>query len=206
MNESPREIIIRGLNSQPIDFDAITDMLETFVDAKCEKSKRYAGLKNVIDELREPENIQDEPFECARKLALLIDGFSVLAHIHADIGSQKQLFLRTSKDQIMTRLTKFCMKEQIYVGVCRGEGSLEIDLPYVGHLGWHFGRDENMYGLIRDTGVTEYKRDVENKMSKNGYTYSNSDLLAGVVPVQYLNRTDKNLITTGNIHGRTYER
>ncbi len=59
----------------------------------------------------------------------------------------------------------------------------------------------NLVGFLNNTyyKIKEYPYNVEQKVGKNGDTYSNADLLSGETPMKFLNKTDRNLIMHGRI-------
>ena len=209
MNETPRSRVINSLKSEPIDYVSLMDVLKGKITIPCKRDIRFDTLKRCMEEvLIFDEPMLKEPYEDIRKLALVTDCFSVLAHIQNDMDDYNiARFLRAQKDILMTKLALKCIKAneenkaQINIGYRPepGDQTLEIDIPGLGHIGWHFGRKENMVALIDNTDgrIEKYTIEVETKVmqgSNKGVPYSNADLLLGKVARKDLNDQDRKLV------------
>lgn len=200
-----RDLVNRSIVGNWVDYDLIVSEMERLHIPECKRANptRSRDFESIAQELRDFEGCVDEPFEKARRLALVVDGFSSLAHIHTEMHNfQEQTSLRYQKDTFMKVLAAYCKDNNICVGVGldrNGNSTLEIDIPYVGHVGWHFGRKIDVYDYIRRMGVGEYRYDVEPKIGKNGLEYTNASLLKGDLnPEKEMNQTDRNLARYGS--------
>ncbi len=187
-----------------MDYEMILSELENLFTTNCKikNQTRARAFEEIANELREPESVQDEPFETARKMAMVVEAFSNLAHIHSELGNrQEQISLRFQKDQFMKIFAEYCVRKGIVVGVGldrNGNSTLESDIPYVGHVGWHFGKKTDAYDVIRSNiGVREYPYNVEEKIGENGLDYTNAQLLLGNLSHKQINQTDRNLTMYG---------
>ncbi len=212
MNETPRSRVINSLKNGTIDYVSLMNVLKEQITRPCQRDRRFDTLKRGMEEvLNFDEPMLDEPYEDIRKLALVTDCFSVLAHIQNDMDDYNRArFLRAQKDILMTRLALECIraneenKAQINIGYRPepGDQTLELDIPYLGHIGWHFGRRENMTAFIDNTDrrIERYTREVEPKVMQGpnrGTPYSNAELLLGEVRTKDLNNQDKKLVNWG---------
>ncbi len=151
MTTSPMETIRYNWN-QYLDnpnYKEIMDVLNRYINPRDKNNPRYSGLeKNLLYFAEEDsdEFVLDEPYNTTKKMATVIDSYSILAHIRQDDGDlDVARFLRTAKDYLMTQLALSCCKfkdngANIAIGYYNDQStpSLEIDIPFLGHLGWHF--------------------------------------------------------------------
>lgn len=200
---------------------------------------RYDIAKKELFGDKSKSNEQDNPIiEKARELALIVD-----ASRRNGNRSAFQNQIRMGKDFFMRRLAEHCLEPEsiaagLRVGIKEDENpngprsssnvksnfSLEVDIPLIGHLNWHFGREGNVIGFRRDmaeflverglvnmdeasrTAFIEraklsksflwYEPHVEPKIDKEGDKYSNINLLRGM-KCDKVNDIDANLILEG---------
>lgn len=201
-----RDLVTQCVDSNGINYDMIVGEMERLYTPECKRGNptRSMSFEAIVQELRDCEGEVTERASCekARRLALVIDGFSMLAHIHSELQNpQEQISLRYQKDRFMLMLSEHCKNSGIYAGIgfdSSGKDTFEVDIPYVGHVGWHFGRKADVYDKMRSTGIGYYKYDIEPKVDKDGREYTNADLLKRDLSLKRMNDVDANLAMYGS--------
>ena len=228
-NESPKGRIENAFEVD--DYHSIATELRKFDTNLITDYEKQISFRNEMNELENGEELANEPYEKARKISLIVDGISQLAHAY-DSGHRNgngmceryNSFLMNMKDYFMSKLVIYCVENGMVVGHDKAlddKGklgrTLEIDIPEVGHVGWHYGTEFNFqtqYGDIDkelkymgiSQGFKQYPYDVQPKVIKdpiNGYqTYSNQTLLMGMLTSKqfpYISEADRSLILDGKI-------
>lgn len=182
---------------------------ETYLGSKVNQ-ERHETFERITEELCIPEfSVMDkgQSFETARRIALVVDAMNMLAHIYAELttnarGEQQKVFAQKQeslwyqKDEFMRLLGTYCKRRGICAGIGVdgfGQDTFEVDIPYVGHVGWHFGGKAAKYDQMRGEGIDYYPHTVEAKR------YSNAALLLGDLNPKEMTVTDSNLVDHGSI-------
>ena len=229
-NTSPKSRILRAFENE--DYHSIAIELRKFDTDLITDYEKQISFRNEMDDLENGEELANEPYEKARKISLIVDGISQLAHAY-DSGNRDgkgtceryYSFLMNMKDFFMSKLVIYCLENDMIAGYDNAlddKGklgrTLEVDIPEVGHVGWHFGSESNFKMAFGDInkelkyrGIGQdfehYPYDIHPKVIKDqisGYqTYSNQTLLMGKLTSKqfpYISNADRNLILYGRIN------
>lgn len=175
---------------------------------------------------------EDPVLEKARKLALVVEYFNSAAHSFEACRGKEQIKFRMAKDFFMRRLAEHCLTpEGIEAGLKiwkrkddRFKETLDVDIPFIGHLNWHFGSKGNALGFRRDmatflidrgyVNIEENRRNhfievaknsekflyynfpVEPRRNSDEFGYGNVALLIGE-DYNNFNKMDRNIIMEG---------
>lgn len=199
-----RSLVEKSVKKDGIRCDIIVKELEKMYTKECKEKDREKSktVESIIQELKEFKITMCEPYETARILALVVEAFHTLAIIHTKLyNNEEQASLRYQKDNFMKELTFYCKLKDIYMGMWQNEKSnqtLEIEIPFIGQVGWDFGRKTDLYDYTFCVGVKNYGYLIEPKISQSGKKYTNANLLiCELNPDTEMNWVDRNLVRYG---------
>lgn len=199
-----RSLVDKCIQNDHVNCEKIIKELKKMYTKDCKKKNpnKSKTVEAIIQELKEFNITMAEPYETARVLALVIEAFHTLACIHAELyNNEEQASLRYQKDNFMRELAMYCKLKHIYMGIGLDEHektALEIDIPFIGQVGWSFGRKTDLYDYTYCVGVAGYHHIVEPKIDPNGKKYTNTNLLiCELDPDSEMNWIDRNLVRYG---------
>lgn len=199
-----RSLVEKSVKQDGVNCAIIVKELEKMYTEECKTKnpKKSRTVESIIQELKEFKITMVEPYETARILALVVEAFHTLASIHAELcNNEEQASLRYQKDNFMKELAFYCKLKKIYMGMWQNERSnqtLEFEIPFIGQVGWNFGRKTDLYDYTFCAGITSYNYIVEPKISPSGKEYTNANLLIGELnPDTEMNWVDRNLVWYG---------
>lgn len=199
-----RSLVEKSVKQDGVNCAIIVKELEKMYTEECKikNLKKSKTVESIIQELKEFKITMVEPYETARILALVVDAFHTLASIHAELyNNEEQASLRYQKDNFMKELALYCKMKKIYMGVGQDERentALELDIPFIGQVGWNFGRKPDLYDYTYSAGVIGYNYIVEPKIDPYGNRYTNANLLiCELDPDKEMNWVDRNLVRYG---------
>lgn len=210
--ESPRDMILKsikianvnGRREVSIDHESIIEVLSgyrRFVDSDSISTRREENIKAELDLSNYSEEMLNEPYEKARKIALLVDCCNLIGH-SAKKNFSRYCFLMAMKDILIESLAIHCIENGIPAGLSRDDKSNTFiaDIPTLGQIGWHLGNKKdhnpNTNGLKKSAGskLGHYTGIFIIKESEtDSFRYSNGDLLLGKLHKEDLNIIDKRL-------------
>lgn len=199
-----RSLLEKSVKKDGIDCDIILKELEKMYTKECKEidKEKSKTVESIIRELKEFKITMCEPYETARILSLVVEAFHTLAIMHTVLhNNEEQASLRYQKVNFMKELAFYCRIENIYMGMWQNEKSaqtLEIEIPFIGQVGWDFGRKADLYDYTFGVGIKSYGYMVEPKISRRGRKYTNANLLiCELNPDTEMNWVDRNLVKYG---------
>lgn len=210
MLKDERKRIECALKTKDVDFQEIKNVLvEILGNLKNKDRRQYDILTDELESI-DMDLLEANTYEKLRKTALLVDicnGAAKLFNERYEGGNPYYCFLYQQKVYILRFLVKFWQEERLdsrqYEAFCfsdsarNGQTALSIDLPNVGRLCWHLGRNETCYGLCRDSGLKYIGyHEIEKKermVNRALLPYSNKNLLVLELSKSQMNQTDSKI-------------